>query len=128
MSSRCDTYSPAPTVSDEPRYDAIDTIPVSITMNAPYIYKEGDLTSGGMKTYVFEVEIEQEGDGRWSATIPLLPGCATWGYTREEALQSLQEAARAYLEVLFDQGKALPKDVEKKVTVFPDQAIAVTVY
>ena len=28
-----------------------------------------------MKTYVFEVDIEQEEGGRWSAVIPALPGC-----------------------------------------------------
>ena len=31
-----------------------------------------------LKSYIFRVEIEQEEDGRWSAEIPLLPGCATW--------------------------------------------------
>jgi len=34
-----------------------------------------------LKSYIFRAEIEQEEDGRWSAEIPLLPGCATWGYT-----------------------------------------------
>jgi predicted RNase H-like HicB family nuclease len=52
-----------------------------------------------MKTYIFEVELEQDDDGRWSATIPALVGCSTWGYTKEEALQALREAAKAYLEV-----------------------------
>ena len=39
-----------------------------------------------MKTYIFEVELEQGEDNRWSAVIPALPGCASWGYTKEEAL------------------------------------------
>jgi len=80
-----------------------------------------------MKTYIFKVELEKEEDGRWSATIPVLPGCATWGYTKEEALESLKEAAQAYLEVLFAEGKVLPKEVKEKVTVIPDRAIAVTI-
>lgn len=80
-----------------------------------------------MKTYIFEIEVEQEEDGRWSAVIPALQGCATWGYTKEEAIRSLQEAARAYLEVLLEQKKKLPKQIQKKVTVLPDKAIAVTV-
>lgn len=58
-----------------------------------------------MHTYVFDVEIEQETDGRWSAVIPTLPGCATWGYSKQEAFQSLQEAAKAYLEVLLEEGQ-----------------------
>lgn len=80
-----------------------------------------------MKTYVFEIEVEQEDDGRWSAAIPALQGCATWGHTKEEAIHSLQEAAKAYLEVLLEQKKILPKQIQKKVTVLPDEAIAVTV-
>ncbi len=55
-----------------------------------------------MKTYVFEVELEQDDDGRWSATIPALAGCSTWGYTKEEALR---EAAKAYLEVSLSEGR-----------------------
>lgn len=79
-----------------------------------------------MKTYIFEIEVEQEEDGRWSAVIPALQGCATWGYTKEEAIRSLQEAAKAYLEVLLEQKKMLPKQIQRKVTVLPDKAIAVT--
>lgn len=65
-----------------------------------------------MKTYIFKVEIEQEEDSRWSAVIPALPGCATWGYTKEEALNSLREAAQAYIEVMIEESKEIPKEVE----------------
>ncbi len=61
-----------------------------------------------MKTYVFNVEIEQDADGRWGAGIPALPGCATWGYTAEEALEALQEAAQAYLEDMVEAGEFSP--------------------
>ena len=61
-----------------------------------------------MKTYVFNVEIEQDEDGRWGAAIPALPGCATWGYTSEEALEALQEAAQAYLEDMVEAGDFNP--------------------
>ncbi|HLB12268.1 MAG TPA: type II toxin-antitoxin system HicB family antitoxin [Dehalococcoidia bacterium] len=82
--------------------------------------------SHGIKTYVFEIELEQEEDGRWSATIPGLPGCATWGYTREEALENLKEEAKAFLEVLFEGERTLPREAEDKVTVIPSPAIAIT--
>lgn len=78
-----------------------------------------------MKTYIFPVKIEQEEDGRWSAVVPALPGCATWGYTKEEALESLREATKAYLGVLAEQGKVAP--LEKKVLTIPEQVIAVSV-
>lgn len=80
-----------------------------------------------MKTYVFPIELEAEEDGRWSATVPVLPGCATWGHSQDEALRSLQEAVKAYLEVLIEEQGALPPAIEEKATVIPSSAIAVTV-
>ena len=62
-----------------------------------------------MSSYIFKVEVGQEEDGRWSAEILTLPGCAAWGSTREEALEALQEGAQAYLEVLFEDGRPLAK-------------------
>jgi predicted RNase H-like HicB family nuclease len=59
-----------------------------------------------MKSYV--VELEQDDDGRWGAEIPSLPGCAVWGYTREEALAALRDVAQAYLEVLEEHNNPLP--------------------
>ena len=55
-------------------------------------------------------ELEQDDDGRWSAWIEELPGCATWGYTREEALVSLKDAAIAYIEDMVEAGEAMPGD------------------
>jgi len=79
-----------------------------------------------MKTYVFRVQLEEEEDGRWSVWIDALPGCAAWGYTREEALEAIQDAAQAYLEVLFEDGRPLPKEAEETVEVIPAPAVAVT--
>ena len=79
-----------------------------------------------MKTYVFRADLEQDEDGRWSAVIPALPGCATWGVTRGEALESLQKAAQSYIEVLLEDGQALPVEAEGSVQVIPAAAVAVT--
>ncbi len=49
-----------------------------------------------MRTHVFEVEIEEDEDGRRAAQCPALPGCATWGHTQEEALHNIQEDAAAH--------------------------------
>ncbi len=78
-----------------------------------------------MKTYIFRVEIEEEDDGRWSAEVPTLPGCATWGYTKEEALQSIREATELYIESLLAHGDPVPADAPKEVMEEP--AVAVTV-
>ena len=61
-----------------------------------------------MKTYLFQVEIEQEDDGRWSAWIETLPGCAAWGHSKEEALEAIKETAQAFLEVLVEKGQCIP--------------------
>jgi predicted RNase H-like HicB family nuclease len=61
-----------------------------------------------MKSYIFKVEMEQEEDGRWSSWIEELPGCATWGYSREEALDALKEAAQAYLGIWAEKGQPIP--------------------
>ena len=47
-------------------------------------------------------QIEQDEDGRWSAWIDELHGCAVWGYTLDEALGALQEAAEAYIEDMVE--------------------------
>ena len=70
-----------------------------------------------MKIHVFKVEVEQEEDGRWSAEIPVLPGCAVWGYTREEALEALQDGAQAYLEVMAEDNNPLPQEAEEDVRI-----------
>ena len=79
-----------------------------------------------MKTYVFKVELEQDEDGRWSASIPILPGCGVWGYNKEEALNNLREAAQAYLEVLFEDGRSLPEEAAGTTEVVDAPVVAVT--
>jgi predicted RNase H-like HicB family nuclease len=78
-----------------------------------------------VRTYIFQVEIEQEEDGRWSAEVPTLPGCATWGYTKEEALHAIREATELYVESLLAHGEPVPTDAPKAVMEEP--AVAVTV-
>jgi predicted RNase H-like HicB family nuclease len=42
---------------------------------------------------IFNIEIEQEDDGRWIAEIPELPGVMVYGVTVEEARAKLQALA-----------------------------------
>jgi predicted RNase H-like HicB family nuclease len=67
----------------------------------------------------------REDDGRWSAGVPSLPGCATWGHSREEALRNLQDAVEAYNRAVERVGGTLPKEATRQVTEEP--VIAVTV-
>ena len=63
-----------------------------------------------MRTYIFDARLEQEADGRWSSWIDVLPGCAAWGYSKEEALNALKDAAEAYIEDVIEAGEELPKE------------------
>ena len=81
-----------------------------------------------MKTYVFAVEVEQDEDGRWGADIPILPGCAAWGYTREEALDALQDTAQAFLEVMMEHSDPLPEETAEEVkTLSGSDIVTVTI-
>ncbi len=51
-----------------------------------------------MKKYTIALEAEE--DGRVSARCLELPGCHSWGDTREEALRNIKEAIEGYLMVL----------------------------
>jgi predicted RNase H-like HicB family nuclease len=58
----------------------------------------------------FTVILILEDDGRWTAEVPSLPGCVTWGNTQQQALERIKEAIELYLEVLINDGKPIPED------------------
>lgn len=77
-----------------------------------------------MRTYIFRSVVQQEDDGRWSAWIDALPGCAAWGHTRQEALDALRDAAEAYLADMLEAGEELPQE---GVEVVDEPLVTVTV-
>ena len=56
----------------------------------------------------FLIEIEQEGDGRWIAEVPDLPGVMTYGKTREDAIARVQALALRVLAERLEHGEAAP--------------------
>lgn len=44
------------------------------------------------------VVLSEEPDGRWSVWCPELPGCASYGDSRNEAISKIREAITLYLE------------------------------
>jgi predicted RNase H-like HicB family nuclease len=48
-------------------------------------------------------------DGGYIADIPDLPFCSAFGLTPEEALQEVQVAKEAWLEVAHETGKPIPQ-------------------
>ena len=60
----------------------------------------------------YQARVELDDDNRWSAWIEALPGCAAWGYSQDEALAALEEAAAAYLEDMVEAGEAATSDIK----------------
>jgi predicted RNase H-like HicB family nuclease len=67
------------------------------------------------KEYSYTVILEEEADpefrGYFNASVPALPGCLSYGATKEEALSNIREAVLCYLEDLRVHGEPLPGDV-----------------
>lgn len=78
-----------------------------------------------MKTLVLRVALKEEEDGRWSASIPSLPGCSSWGYSRQEALENIKDAAEIYLEDMIAAGEGLPAPSDE-IEVINEPAVAVS--
>ena len=78
-----------------------------------------------MKTFVLRVDLKKEEDGRWSASIPTLPGCSSWGYSRQDALINIKDAAEIYIADMVDAGEGLPTSSDK-IEVINEPAIAVS--
>ena len=75
----------------------------------------------------YTVVVLKERDGRYSAIVPALPGCATWGESLPEALKMVDEAILAYLDGLEALGQAVPGDVPQ-VTFDLGEATEASVY
>ena len=80
-----------------------------------------------METFVFRAEIEQDEDGIWEAEIPVLPACAVWGYTREEALDAMQDVAQVFVEVMLEGDEKIPVCDDVRLTSDLDSIISVVV-
>ena len=81
-----------------------------------------------MKTYVFRVVVEPDEDC-WTAYSPVLNGLggATWGYTREEALENIREVIAMTIASMLEHGEQVPEEPGTDVQVFSEPQIAVTV-
>jgi predicted RNase H-like HicB family nuclease len=51
-------------------------------------------------------------DGGWVCEVPSLPGCATQGDTREQALRNVQDAIEAWIEAAQSLGRTVPEDTQ----------------
>lgn len=56
----------------------------------------------------FQIEVEQEFDGRWLAEIPQLPGTLAYGDSADEAVQNVQALGLRVLADRIEHGEAVP--------------------
>ncbi len=57
-----------------------------------------------MKQATYRVLLRKEPEGVYTAMVPSIPGCVTWGETIEEAIAMAREAAEGCLEVYAEKG------------------------
>ena len=65
-----------------------------------------------MRSLSYRVLLKKEPEGCYSAVVPTLPGCATFGATIEEAIEMAKEAIEAYVESLLSRGEEVPTEEE----------------
>jgi predicted RNase H-like HicB family nuclease len=56
----------------------------------------------------FDIQYEQEEDGRWLAEVMELPGVLAYGRTSDEAVAKVQALALRVLADRLDHGESLP--------------------
>ena len=76
------------------------------------------------KNLRFSTVFQREPEGGFTVTIPVLPGCVTFGKTLEEAEKMAGEAIQLYLEDMLDTGELLPP--QKNNTYIGEVEVAVS--
>ena len=61
-------------------------------------------------TVILQAEGDPEFEGYYNAIVPALPGCFSYGASREEALKNIREAIELYLEDLQASGEPIPEE------------------
>lgn len=60
----------------------------------------------------YKILLHKEPEGQYTATVPTLPGCITFGDNVEHAIQMAREAIELYIEELQDRGEDVPDDTD----------------
>ncbi len=73
-----------------------------------------------MKKYTYRVLLNPEPEGGYTASVPALPGCITYGETVDEAITMAREAVELYIESLVAHNEPIPdesKTLEYSITL-----------
>ncbi len=60
--------------------------------------------------YTYRILLRKEPEGGFTATVPALPGCITYGEDIDEAIAMSKEAIELYIEELQERGEVIPDD------------------
>jgi predicted RNase H-like HicB family nuclease len=58
----------------------------------------------------YKINLRKEEEGGYTAIVPSLPGCITYGETIDEAIVMAKEAIELYIEELIERGEPVPDD------------------
>jgi predicted RNase H-like HicB family nuclease len=67
------------------------------------------------KAYSYQINLIQEREGGYTVTVPLLPGCVSYGRTIEEATEKAKEAIALHLENLAAHKLPIPAGQFKRL-------------
>lgn len=70
-----------------------------------------------MNIHHYTVVFQKEPEGGYTAIVPALPGCVTWGETIEAAQAAVREAIESYLGSFSKDNEDAPSDVSFVSTV-----------
>ena len=58
--------------------------------------------------YTYKIHLHKEAEGGFTVSVPILPGCITYGKDIDEAIAMAKEAIELYIEELQERGEAIP--------------------
>lgn len=58
--------------------------------------------------YTYKIQLHKETEGGFTAIVPLLPGCITYGEDVDQAIAMAKEAIELYIEELNERGEVVP--------------------
>ena len=65
----------------------------------------------------YRILLRREPEGGYTAIVPSLPGCITYGDTIEEAIKMAKEAIELYIESLKEHGEEIPTEETLEYTL-----------
>jgi antitoxin HicB len=65
--------------------------------------------------HTYTIVLTHEDDGRYSVSVPALPGCHTWGDSSAHATKMAHEAIELYLGELEAANEPIPSDTQVEV-------------